>query len=403
MEGGMNKKQTKGCAIVPASSNAKLQGRENILMARSWGADTVYELADAFRQRCLIESNSLLWPNEPVWTTDNITELERVAFNRDDPSIPQELVYWDDVSRTLTLPLRKLGADIALMYQLFPSKSAQTKFGDVRYMFDGNDPPLVPHADVWTLFEQAAGHGLGDAGRWYLSGGQQWSALFYLRFAKEVKTSSVDVYDRPTMQALADRVEESIRYNTVTARNMILHLFFPDYFEPISNQGHKEDIRAAFCSRLGIPATDDIDHDLWVIRDRMVADGRTDHFNFYDGDLRPLWNNWRKNPSVPEPTGDDDTIHREPLTALQENDLRTLMEPTHLNESVLQEINELLLTKRQLIFEGPPGSGKTFVAEKFARWFTGQPLDATSPLNEQVEIVQFHQSYGYEDFSSSTG
>jgi 5-methylcytosine-specific restriction enzyme B len=62
------------------------------------------------------------------------------------------------------------------------------------------------------------------------------------------------------------------------------------------------------------------------------------------------------------------------------------------------EIKELLEAKRQVIFEGPPGSGKTYVEEKFARWFTGQPVDDNTPLDEHVEIVQFHQSYGYEDF-----
>ncbi|MDQ3655047.1 MAG: AAA family ATPase [Chloroflexota bacterium] len=69
---------------------------------------------------------------------------------------------------------------------------------------------------------------------------------------------------------------------------------------------------------------------------------------------------------------------------------------THLNESFLREIDELLSEKGQLIFEGPPGSGKTFVAEHFAHWFTGQSLDGGS--SDHVEIVQFHQSYGYEDF-----
>src|SRR5205814_4782191 len=62
----------------------------------------------------------------------------------------------------------------------------------------------------------------------------------------------------------------------------------------------------------------------------------------------------------------------------------------------IRELEELLLDKKQIIFEGPPGSGKTYVARLFARYFAGLPL--TDDPNSQVRIVQFHQSYGYEDF-----
>jgi 5-methylcytosine-specific restriction protein B len=73
-----------------------------------------------------------------------------------------------------------------------------------------------------------------------------------------------------------------------------------------------------------------------------------------------------------------------------------LADVTHLDQPFLREIENLLTDKKQLIFEGPPGSGKTFVAEKFARYITGQPL--VGDRNEQIELIQFHQSYSYEDF-----
>ena len=50
-----------------------------------------------------------------------------------------------------------------------------------------------------------------------------------------------------------------------------------------------------------------------------------------------------------------------------------------------------------LIITGPPGSGKTFVADKLARYLTGNPLSGP-PNNGRLDFVQFHQSYGYEDF-----
>lgn len=76
--------------------------------------------------------------------------------------------------------------------------------------------------------------------------------------------------------------------------------------------------------------------------------------------------------------------------------LQDLAELTHHSFESLGEIEELLLGKQQLIFEGPPGVGKTYIADLFARYFTGNAL--AGEHDACVQIVQFHQSYSYEDF-----
>jgi 5-methylcytosine-specific restriction protein B len=50
-----------------------------------------------------------------------------------------------------------------------------------------------------------------------------------------------------------------------------------------------------------------------------------------------------------------------------------------------------LKRKQHIIFQGPPGTGKTYVAERLARLLTASTYGL-------VETVQFHPSYGYEDF-----
>lgn len=58
----------------------------------------------------------------------------------------------------------------------------------------------------------------------------------------------------------------------------------------------------------------------------------------------------------------------------------------------LVQILERLQSKKAMILQGPPGVGKTFVARKLA-YALMEEVD-----QERVEMVQFHQSYSYDDF-----
>lgn len=58
----------------------------------------------------------------------------------------------------------------------------------------------------------------------------------------------------------------------------------------------------------------------------------------------------------------------------------------------LREFVELCRYKKNIIIQGPPGVGKTFAASRLAHLLIG------STNEEQIQRVQFHPSYSYEDF-----
>mgnify|MGYP001444410871 CR=1 FL=1 len=60
--------------------------------------------------------------------------------------------------------------------------------------------------------------------------------------------------------------------------------------------------------------------------------------------------------------------------------------------TALEKIIKALTNSKNVILQGPPGVGKTYAAKRLAYALIGAKSET------RVQMVQFHQSYSYEDF-----
>ena len=73
-------------------------------------------------------------------------------------------------------------------------------------------------------------------------------------------------------------------------------------------------------------------------------------------------------------------------------DLEAALSGLFVEEAQFRRILGSIALRKNLILQGPPGTGKTFIARRIA-WCLNGRKDS-----RPIEVVQFHQSYAYEDF-----
>lgn len=81
------------------------------------------------------------------------------------------------------------------------------------------------------------------------------------------------------------------------------------------------------------------------------------------------------------------------------DEIERLQHATHWSAQQIGAVIESLFDDSpQVVFAGPPGTGKTYVAQELAKYIVADGSRSDSERNSRIRVVQFHPSYGYEDF-----
>ena len=266
----------------------------------------------------------------------------------------------------------RLAAEVVAVHFLFVSNvSAQAKRSLIGKILSWSGDELASDSELTLALDERIGSG-GSGFNYF----RPFEVAFVVDFARRFKGESIEereslLADPWDFERWLDTGPEG--QSSRQMRHIILHLLFPDHFERISSGADKQRIAKAFA---GLVDNDepDLDRRLYAIREHLTELLPKDDLDFYWEPLAQAWSSWA-------------------------------------DESEFGSIDALQY-KRQVVLDGPPGTGKTYRASKLAellirrhalmewgaaRFFQDQDAVATA-VEENVRRLQLHPSYSYEEF-----
>ena len=395
-------------AIAPSpivsSSNPRLgityEAEERPPLSRLKAAEHILTAAEQWKHRCLLGERSL-FTDRRLWTRENFEELEALFVENPDQSDVSFLVKLERQLAPGSPDAKCLWAEMTWVYRLIQGRWSM-----------GSETKRNRIADIWrwSQRELPEGHELLDdavLGAGVISPGTAYNTLAWKEFRFFVVAMlGWFSLERSERESLLDRswgfaswLDDTELVAGRMFRHALLFLLFPDQFEPIvSNSGKRQIIsRLHQGERLDTSNQVELDRALLAIRRRLEDEYPDEEVHFYEPPIKELWQSAPARPKPPKPKKSTETGRakgagengNKPNGDYSADDAHQdlFIDRTHFDR-LLTSIE----SRKNLILQGPPGTGKTFIARRIAWCVIGRKE------NGPIEMVQFHQSYAYEDF-----
>jgi hypothetical protein len=118
----VNKNETRSEALGRTDARLDSTGKRRTLnRALQPDAQPIYEVAALFKQRCLQQDTSLLWPASRTWTIENLAKLEIVFLSNPAQAGHSFYRLWRNGLAEQSEDVHCIAADIVALYYLFPA------------------------------------------------------------------------------------------------------------------------------------------------------------------------------------------------------------------------------------------------------------------------------------------
>ncbi|MCY3800117.1 MAG: AAA family ATPase [Chloroflexi bacterium] len=258
------------------------------------GAEAVYRAASRWVDAALRKDDSLFTPGTAIWSLSNLDDFyDRFVLVEDESSdsfeVKLERLLSGAPSETI-----QLAAEILYVHFLLPVPRA-VGGRRKRELVSGQrwaDSPIAIPEDLAEVLND----GLVHPGAAFIAARHSQISLIgqFLREWKQLSDDEQVEALRHPYTFKGELYEPNVP-GSQTQRDALLHLVFPDDFEPIVTESDKRALVRAFDYLVESP-TDDGDRTIDEIRSRLTVDyGYADGFDFYDGPVGSLWK-WGADP-----------------------------------------------------------------------------------------------------------
>lgn len=348
--------------------------------------------AEQWKTRCLLSDGSIL-SSRALWTSKNFDLLDQYFVQNPLEGKTSYIGKLHAQLENAPTEVKQLAAEILWILMLFPSNiGGHKKRQNILEIWSWSGDTLDENQPNLTILD----HGIGSSGIAFNTKiPLELTFVIQLMQVWKGQGAARQVALLSDPWAFGNWVDALPKEGKPQFRHMMLYLMFPDTFERISSTSQKGQIVAKFWEIAGalkqLPddsETITTDRRLAAIRKSLETKFGDQEIDFYTPPARALW--YKEADTDPEPPVADDV--EPPVMPSATYSVQDALEGVFLPPEEFAEIIDALKSKRNVILQGPPGVGKSFMAQRIAYALIG------AKDIKRVQFIQFHQSYSYEDF-----